>query len=697
MTASVIQLLNVRGFAPEEDVRALAEEKLASSGLTMEDAAELRLTWHSAVETRALDPTFWGLPSLRIPYLAPDGVTPLRSGPGWPEFYRVRALRLPANENPKHFPKYLQPPNSGVCAYFSPTIDWPATLAEPEMRIIITEGELKAAKACREGFPAIGLGGVYNYRSASQGIELLPELEAINWVRREVVICYDSDVTANPMVCAAVMDLAETLVQRGAVPLFVCLPSDDGVKVGLDDFLIANPPAALDHLIDDTGQFITTARRLWGINETHLFVNGGLVLERATGRTMIPETFRLEACGTVPERVLKRGGQVSMKNVARGAAWLEWPLRASVTRLTYRPGAAPLAVIDGEHGPEFNLWSGWGVERQPGDVAPFIALVNHLFTDAMDACEWFLRWCAYPLQHPGTKLFTTAVIHGVEQGTGKSALGITLGRLYGRNFTEIRQADLTANFNDWAVGRQFILGDDVTGSDKRETLDLLKKLITQQEVRINIKHQPSYTIPDVINYMWTSNRAAAFLLDEQDRRFFIHRVDVKPLPIEFYVDYHKWLDGGGAAHVLDYLLNLDLADFNPHAPAMHTAAKIEMTNAARSDLSIWVHDLRIYADDLLVLGSESIVGDLFTNRELRAIWAMREGVDIDSVKTYAMTTALAEAGFRKVHGGNVIRALNRESNRYYAIRNVERWLNASLPEVQSHLSDMLNGKSRSRF
>src|SRR5690606_17830809 len=153
---------------------------------------------------------------------------------------------------------------------------------------------------------------------------------------------------------------------------------------------------------------------------------------------------------------------------------------------------------------------------------------------------------------PGVKMFSSAVVYGIKHGTGKSLIGYTLGRIYGKNFTEIKQKDLHSQFNEWAEARQFVMGDDITGSDKRHDADILKTLITQQELRINPKYVSSYVVPDCINYFFTSNQPDAFFLEDDDRRFFVHEVKVGPLPEEFYMDYELWLHTGGAAAVFHY-------------------------------------------------------------------------------------------------------------------------------------------------
>ena len=58
------------------------------------------------------------------------------------------------------------------------------------------------------------------------------------------------------------------------------------------------------------------------------------------------------------------------------------------------------------------------------------------------------------------------------------------------------------------------MGDDVTGSDKRADADFLKKLITQKELRVNVKYLPAYTVKDCINYFFTANHPDSFFLED---------------------------------------------------------------------------------------------------------------------------------------------------------------------------------------
>ena len=273
------------------------------------------------------------------------------------------------------------------------------------------------------------------------------------------------------------------------------------------------------------------------------------------------------------------------------------------------------------------------------------------------------------------------MIHGVKQGTGKSLVGITLGRIYGTNFTEIRQDDLEGNFNTWAENKQFVLGDEITGSNKRQEADMLKKMITQTIIRINNKNLPIYEVPDCINYLFTSNHPDAFFLEDADRRFAIHEVSVPPLPLAFYEEYDAWLKGLGPAALFDYLLSVDLTGFNPTAPAPATLAKDRMIADGRSDLGAWVAQLIDDPDGVLRVGEMKIPGDLFTNHELLGVY---DPTEKGRVTAQGLGNALKKAGIRQVYGGQLVRVRGR-LDRYYAVRNGERWMKAPLENIQKHI------------
>jgi len=679
----------------------LALEKITSSGLDLHDFEILGFEILDANVVPTLHKSFRARHALRINYYHPITRKPMVPWPSWPAFYRLRYLAQKAvqefsdvteKDKKKKDPKYVQEPDSGICAYFPMNVDWTDILKDADTPLIITEGEFKAAKACKEGFYTIGLGGVYSFRSSKLGVPFLKELEEVNWVKRYVYIVYDSDLRSNPHVCDALNELAEQLLERGALPHVVFLPDvvDEG-KTGLDDYLVSlsNPTEMFAQFIRDTAQPLTLARTLFDLNKKVTYVrNPGMIISKVDGMKMSPNDFSGHAFSHQEhsEQLIKSDGSISMKAVPAAQAWLRWPLRHEVSRITYAPGKPQITAQN-----EWNSWNGWGCTPRKGDIGPFLELLKHLFTGAeRDAMAWFLKWLAYPIQYPGTKLFTSVLFHGIHHGTGKSLIGYTMQKIYGENFTEIKEKDLHGNFNEWAENKQFILGDDVTGSDKRQDNEMLKNLITQRMLRLNPKFIRSYTVPDCINYYFTSNQPDTFFLEDHDRRGFIHEVLVGPLDESFYMDYVLWLDTTGGPSVFDYLLKIDLSDFNPSAPAFMTSAKQRMISDGKSDLGSWVQQLKDNPVNILKMGSIPLRSDFYTNKQLLAMYDP-EGKT--KVTANGLGRELKRAGFRQAIDGRQIRWAG-GAERLYCVRNQASWANASESQIAKHLNETSKGLKR---
>lgn len=664
----------------------LCINKMESSGLTEDDARALGIEFLEPSSTASLHGSFMAMASLKFNYFDLQS-RPLSDVPGGGPYYRLRYLPAPGfDAAAKMDRKYVQEPRTAPVAYYPKLSDWNVLTTDISETIIITEGELKAAKACKEGFPTIGLGGVDSWKSRRHGWDLLPSLKMFTWTRRSVIICFDSDYLTNANVCRALQHLSEALEQIGAFVKIATLPAGpDGKKMGIDDFFVAEGRSA-------AGQFeqilieaepIGFSKVLWAMNERYCCVQDpAMIVNTNDNAKFSPTTFRdyIEAPAVYSEPALTATGEITRRPVSAAGSWIKWPLRNEVTGLTYAPGEPRYL----EKPRRYNTWPGWGLDPEEGDVDLFLQLIDHIFQGAEpEAKDWFIRWCAYPLQYPGIKLFSSVVVHGIKHGTGKSLLGFTLGEIYGRNFGEISGSDLHNSFNEWADHKQMVMGDDVTGGDKRADADRLKKLITQKELSINKKYIPMFTVPDCVNYYFTANHPDAFFLEDDDRRFFIHEVECDPLGEDFYVEYDMWRAAGGAAHVFHYLLNIELGDFNPSAPAFKTQARSRMIENIRSDLASWVRTLQLMPDHVLRLGEIALDKDLFTTKELLVLY---DPVGKTGTTAGGLGREMSRAGFRQACGGRPIRTVDGMQARYYAVRNSAKWNSA----LQAEAADYIN-------
>jgi hypothetical protein len=221
---------------------------LRRSGLTDETIDRCR--FYSVIDDRSAERALQAkpppglVPALAIPFTGPGG-------------YLNGYVRLkPDNQRPDEHGKpvkYESPRGVPNRAYFPP--DTLPVLANPDVPLLVTEGEKKAAASDQAGFPCIGLVGVWGWQKkrpiAPDGTkaperDLIDDLAAVAWEGRHVIIVYDSDLAEKPDVHLAAWELAKVLRERGADVRLARLPAGpDGAKVGLDDFVLTNGAEAL--------------------------------------------------------------------------------------------------------------------------------------------------------------------------------------------------------------------------------------------------------------------------------------------------------------------------------------------------------------------------------------------------------------------------------------------------------------------
>ncbi len=276
----------------------------------------------------------------------------------------------------------------------------------------------------------------------------------------------------------------------------------------------------------------------------------------------------------------------SIKWVTYADVWHRSPNRRQHLNIDFMPGKPKIFEE------KINQWEGWGAEARPGDITPWNEMLDHVFAGNAAMRCWFEQWLAYPLQHPGTKLTTAVVLWSIKQGVGKSMIGETMCRIYGEHGKIITAVELHSGFNNWMRAAQFILGEENSSSDRRADSNKLKVLITSDRVYLNEKYQPAIDTKNCANFMFTSNHADAFYLEDADRRYFVWEIKAERKPDAFYANFVDWRDNrGGAEALMDHLLKLDLTDFNAKGNAPVTEAKEEMIRQGKSDLERWLTDV----------------------------------------------------------------------------------------------------------
>lgn len=682
----------------EREVKSAFLRKLIESGLTEKHAKRLGFVPLTKEGLEKKYPSLTALPAAGFVLPYPD-INGKFTG-----FYRYRYLEEPIRKGfaaltANKVIRYIQPSGERPRVYFSRLCDWPELFSREDRTLFITEGELKANCACSLGIPCLGLGGVWNFRSRSES--LIKDLAAIDWEGVSAYIIYDSDARSNYQVMMAENALAGELLARGAKLFIVRLPViEEGRKAGLDDFLVAKGADELFTLVEATEPW-EESRILHELNEEVVFVHDpGSVLELKTLQRMTPGAFALSiyANRTWDEKTVnaKNGTEKVVKRQA-AVEWMKWPSRAEVRRTTYLPGADRITEDR-----ELNTWPGWGLDEsliKKGNVSLWTELIAYLLNgETQDNIEWFHQWLAYPLQHPGFKMYSATVVWGLFHGTGKTLVGHTMQRIYGKNFAEIADRELIGTFNEWAENRQFVMGDEITGGDKRSNGDRMKGMITQKFLRVNPKFISPYTVPDCINYYFTSNHPDSFFFENHDRRYAVFEVMGKPLSEAFYREYDRWYRSDEVGALFYHLLNLDLKEFNPKGHAPDTRAKREMMEMGASDLGEWCATLREEPEKILKVGASPLTYSLMTTEELFRLYDPQES---KRVTKPGLSRELRRQGFRKVNLGETVTTRTAGPQRLWAIRNRETLLKIvrgpKLAEIYDKERSLTGGQKEVKF
>lgn len=724
---------------PSKTTIELAAAKLAESGLSLDDAKELGLTFHDNLAE--LDKVFMPVPGIRFEYRDITG-EPMESRPGWGPVWRCRQL-APAPEERTGFDaqttgeplqkkskkkdnRYKQPFGSISAPYFpslmmSPLIrrywdgetgrdsvvawsdaeevGWPDIAIDTDWPIILTEGEFKAAKMCKEGFPCIGLGGVWNFKSENNNYVFLPDLKKIDWRRRHVYVIYDSDMQANANMTASVNEVASQLFKLGAfVHCGVFLPALDGEdkKTGLDDFLVHPNGGAADLVsrIIVNQEPWELAGPLWDWNDKyiHITLRPHCLVSRKDGETYKVDDWKA-AHQTLDlyRKVLDKDGNATLQETSLGNEIFKWPMHSQLERIVYEPSLPALSVIHEHHildhkrdetiRSAFNLWPGWGVEPVKGDIGMALELIDHLFGNDTQEAKWFLAWLAYQVQHPGVKLSTAILLIG-KPGCGKSMLAQrVMSRIFGKNYAAVEGQDFFSQFNEWANKRQFVLADEcfVKGDkDNKAHGAQLRNYITRDFVMINEKYGLKYSIQDCCNIYMTSNHLDGIPVLRDERRYFIYKTVAERLSAEFKRRWDKWkLDGGIEAFFYYLLHEVDTAWFDPHGEAPETRGFHDVQDSLRTDAEETARDV---VTNGLPIGQMRNMNDLWDVNKLFRLLDEDVQRRIRSPKFFR--DALEGNGAVKLRGSlhDGRSKIGGEVFNLYALRNTEKWMKASYEE-----------------
>ncbi len=270
------------------------------------------------------------------------------------------------------------------------------------------------------------------------------------------------------------------------------------------------------------------------------------------------------------------------------------PEKRLVSGLIFAPGHGPHPVIDGRRWA--NTWRELTILTAARDrtqvvtdhdVQPWLDHMALLVPDRRDR-EILLNWMTWVAKYPRAEDKPNwAVFLGGGQGIGKDTLFRPFRLAIGQQYTrQIVPEMLYSPFNAWLECR-LIEVQEMRSFETTAVANRLKAYITRppETVEINQKNIPVRQAPNCAAFLFMSNHRDALHLEDDDRRYFVLWSDAQASGQEYFDRLHRWLDEGGSAGVVAYLLRRDVAAFRSvvagRAPG--SAAKDEMRRVGGND------------------------------------------------------------------------------------------------------------------
>lgn len=540
---------------------AAAIAKLEGSAITVDQAAAAGISYIDNAKKLSLG--FSRVAAIVITYMDPLTGAAMTYGDG-KEFHRVRYLGEVKNKEGKVI-RYSQAKGSPVRAYFPNCVDWADIVASAAQPIVITEGEFKALACCLQGICCIGLGGVWSFRENG---ELLAELELVEWRGRTVIICYDSDADTNPQVRTAELALAAELQRRGAdVRVARLQPAADGSKQGADDYIQAGEVNALLDCLTSAEAPATIEQDVMALNEQCAYLEQEdcvyvLADDRKISKSSFVAGSQFSSLTTDGVRNVK--GKAVPSKVPLAPLWLRHPAARRYAATVFRPDTDE-REIPSAAGLLLNRWQ--GLKGVPGDVHPYLELTEHLLRNSPQAVrDVVVKLMAYKAQNPAVKVPLAFVFIG-PQGCGKSLWADISASAFAPYNYSIPSAALKSAFQPFIESSLFVVIDEAQSTHTIGARDQLKTLISDQRQELNRKHVGQVQVDTFCQFILTSNDRRVGSFDRDDRRMIVVDCPGKREDA-FYDRVVAWKKAGGAAHLMDYLKNVDLKGWTPpkHAP-----------------------------------------------------------------------------------------------------------------------------------
>jgi hypothetical protein len=222
------------------------------------------------------------------------------------------------------------------------------------------------------------------------------------------------------------------------------------------------------------------------------------------------------------------------------------------------------------------MWKGFAVKPKGGleDIPLFHELIDDVICSGNEQWTVYLwGWLAHMVQFPHEKPGVAVVLRSDAQGVGKSRFAEYVGSLLGRHFRTVTHGrHIHGNFNSHLKDTLMLFGDEAVWGGDRSTESILKQLITEPSMIIEMKGKDVFEVRSYLRLMLATNSEWAAPVSLTDRRYFVLNVaNSRKNDHEFFKKLIYEQNNVGSESLLQALLDFDLSNFEvrniPETPA----------------------------------------------------------------------------------------------------------------------------------
>ena len=222
----------------------------------------------------------------------------------------------------------------------------------------------------------------------------------------------------------------------------------------------------------------------------------------------------------------------------------------------FRPELPPGSVLALEGYTYANIYVPIETRQVEGDVGPFLRLVEKMLPNERDR-RILLTYMASMIRNPGVKFQWWPVLQGAE-GNGKTAFIRVLQHCVGHRYSHLpNTGEMAKNgikFTAWIVGRLFLGFEEVYVPGRREFLEEMKPIVTNDSLQVEAKGVDQTMEDNRANGLMCTNHEDGVPVSVDGRRYsvFYTAQQSKADKIrdgmcgDYFPDLYDWFKGKGA-------------------------------------------------------------------------------------------------------------------------------------------------------